>query len=137
MLSRGDTITLANGLLDAWPVGICYTQYPNTPTPMTLFGGTWANISSMYAGLFFRAEGGNAGAFNPTGVTVQSQDIQPHNHIQYTDGVDDKNFTDLVGQYPPGDASNGPHNTGLVTGTTGGIETRPVNTTIRIWQRTA
>jgi hypothetical protein len=136
MPNTGDKITLASGLLDAWPVGICYTQYPNTPTPMTLFGGTWANISAAYAGLFFRAEGGNAGAFNTTGVTVQDQDIQPHNHIQYTGGVDDKNFSDNVGQYPPGDGP-GQKDTGLVSGTTGWNETRPVNTTIRIWQRTA
>jgi hypothetical protein len=137
MPNPGEVITLAAMLLDAWPVGCYYTQYPATPTPQSLIGGTWSNVSSIYAGLFFRAEGGNAGAFNTSGVTTQAQDIQPHNHIQYTGGVDDQNFTDSLGQYPPGDTSNGPRNTGLVTGTTGGIETRPVNTTIRIWQRTA
>jgi hypothetical protein len=97
----------------------------------------WSNVSSVYAGLFFRAEGGNAGAFHTSWVTAQAQDIQPHNHIQYTGSTDNKDFSSGVGQYPVGDADNGANNTGLVFGTTGGVETRPVNTTIRIWQRTA
>ena len=77
MPNSGDPITLASGILDAWPIGVCYTQYPNTPAPSSLFGGTWTNITANYAGLFFRAEGGNALAFNGG---AQAGDVGPHTH---------------------------------------------------------
>src|SRR6056297_2439367 len=49
----------------SYPVGYIYVQYPNTNDPNTLgFYGTWTNVSNDYAGDFFRAEGGNASAFN-------------------------------------------------------------------------
>jgi hypothetical protein len=165
----GQVLTLTAALLDSWPVGIIYRQWPNTPTPQSLLGGTWTNVSNLYAGLFARVEGGNAAAFNATGVTTQAQDVQPHGHAysgntggmsvnashthtQYTAGSDDKNFSSNPGQFPPGDSNAGPYNTGDVFGATntdhthafsgttanaGSVETRPINTAIRIWQRSA
>ena len=46
-----------------YPVGMVYVQYPGMPAPSSLFPGTWTNISSNYAGRFFRAEGGDAASF--------------------------------------------------------------------------
>lgn len=45
------------------PVGFNYVQYPGESAPADIFGGTWENISSQFAGMFFRCEGGNAAAF--------------------------------------------------------------------------
>ena len=45
-------------------IGYIYVQYPNQSDAATIFGGTWLNVSSLYAGLFFRAEGGSSLAFN-------------------------------------------------------------------------
>lgn len=47
-----------------FPVGYVYTQFPQQSTPSALgLPGTWTEITSNYAGRFFRAEGGNAAAF--------------------------------------------------------------------------
>ena len=52
------------GVDDAYPINAPYVQLPWTPAPATLFGLTkWTEITSNYAGGFFRAEGGNSGAF--------------------------------------------------------------------------
>ena len=45
------------------PVGSVYVRFKGQPAPNTLWGGTWQNISSQYAGEFFRAEGGDAAPF--------------------------------------------------------------------------
>lgn len=45
------------------PVGSVYVRFKGQPAPNTLWGGTWQNISSQYAGEFFRAEGGDAALF--------------------------------------------------------------------------
>ena len=131
MPNPGDKVTVGNALLDSWPIGICYTQYPETPDPTTLLGGTWSNISANYAGLFFRAEGGNASAFNPIGVTIQAQDLQPHSH---------SGGAVWPGSGPEQNQAGAPEDRttfNIQTGITGNVETRPVNTTIRVWQRTA
>lgn len=56
----------------AHPVGSIYTQYPYTPNPETMWGriekngqvivkSSWANISYLYNGAFFRSAGGPTG----------------------------------------------------------------------------
>lgn len=114
------------------PVGAVYVQLPQQNTPQELFGGTWQNISADYAGLFFRAEGGSAADFGEN----QTDAIGAHTHeldsrswtykpnaAQTTDGLNIQ-----TGGFPAENA---------VTEPTGGNETRPVNTAIRIWKRTA
>ena len=56
------------------PIGSIYIQLKGQSAPSDLFGGTWENISSSYAGRFFRAEGGNAAAFG----SDQGQSVYPH-----------------------------------------------------------
>jgi hypothetical protein len=181
-----DLLDKINSVADAqYPVGYVYTQYPGTSDPATLFGGTWLNITSLYAGLFFRAEGGSSLAFN---AGNQLDAFQGHNHTissgqgSHNHTQDSHNHTQnshnhsinespasgggnqvAVGQNPaayPGNASvNGttatnqattatnqantlPLMTADIITTQGALgtprfasETRPVNTTIRIWQR--
>jgi hypothetical protein len=45
------------------PLYAIYFQLPSQSAPSDLFGGTWTDITSSYAGSFFRALGGNAAAF--------------------------------------------------------------------------
>lgn len=132
------------------PVGGVYVQFPGQDTPKAIFGGTWLNITSMYEGLFFRAEGGDALAFN--GGT-QDWDAGPHYHltgIGSTAGDDGLGIYDTVSTGTPGagtkviQASSSAPARQFVTSITyarGAIstasETRPVNQSIRIWKRSA
>jgi hypothetical protein len=56
---EGD-LTVTGALL---PIGTIYFQLPGKEAPADLFGGEWTNVSSSFAGVFFRAEGGNASSF--------------------------------------------------------------------------
>ncbi len=60
-------IIYSNGSINL-PVGFIYIQLRNQSTPDVLFGtsGTWQDVSSSYAGEFFRAVGGNSGSFGTT-----------------------------------------------------------------------
>lgn len=171
-----DLLDKINSVADAqYPVGYVYTQYPGTSDPATLFGGTWLNITSLYAGLFFRAEGGASVAFN---AGNQLDAFQSHNHtISSGQGSHNHSISDpghshsinespasgggnqvAVGQNPAAYINNSYTNsngTGITVSSntlpllTADIvtvqtpfgtprtasETRPVNTTIRIWQR--
>lgn len=168
-----DLLDKINSVADAqYPVGYVYTQYPGTSDPATLFGGTWLNITSLYAGLFFRAEGGASLAFN---AGNQTDLVGPHSHTASSGGSGALGHTHSV-PYPTVVTGGSPNNpgtyinggpvvpppvfmtnagtgyTGANSGTSGTnasidhthtitvnatttAETRPVNTTIRIWQR--
>jgi hypothetical protein len=113
------------------PIGFIYFQLRGQPEPGALFSGVWENISPQYAGLFFRIEGGNAAGFG----SDQGQSIQPHNHThQYP------NVTINVREGDQNYVSGNVHTTAFTpetrnTGAAGSTETRPVNTTIKIWIR--
>jgi hypothetical protein len=50
--------------LNPVPIGFIYVQLPNKKSPTEIWSWmTWKDITSSYAGLFFRAEGGNAAPF--------------------------------------------------------------------------
>ncbi len=61
-------ITLTNLVNKIIPIGFIYIQYRNQSTPDILFGtdGKWQDVSSEYAGEFFRAVGGNSSSFGTT-----------------------------------------------------------------------
>jgi len=113
------------------PVGFIYFQLRGQPEPGAIFAGTWQNISSQYAGLFFRVEGGLAAAFGGD----QGQAIQPHTHT----------YLKASGSLYPMPSGEMGNMTAVVqvrgdndnTGSFGSTETRPVNTTIRVWKRTS
>ncbi len=53
------------------PIGFIYVQLPSQPDPKSLWSMVeWKDVTSDYAGLFFRAEGGRSAVFG---------EIQPEN----------------------------------------------------------
>lgn len=137
------------------PIGFIYIQFKGQSDPTTLFGGTWQNISSQFAGEFFRAEGGNAATFGSS----QAQSTQPHTHsfsgTTSSNGVHSHEYvkpnnpenklnpdsgSNAVRGISTSNSSSSGNHTHTFSGTTGSYgstETRPVNSTIRIWKRTA
>ena len=126
------------------PIGSTYVQFSGCSDPTTLFGGTWSNISSTYAGLFFRSEGGSAATFGNnqngglpniegtteqvayTGAKTGTGALSVVNIGRCSVSGSDHTFNRLVF-----DAS-------LYNSLFGSSdEVRPINTTIRIWRRTA
>lgn len=59
---------LASNVVGNLPIGFIYFQLRGQATPDALFGtlGKWQDVSSTYAGEFFRAVGGNSGSFGAT-----------------------------------------------------------------------
>lgn len=128
------------------PVGSIYVQYSGQSTPADLFGGTWSNISSTYAGRFFRAEGGDAATFgsNQNGgvpeISGTFKWIQNVANSYAANGafslgtqinIPDANDGTTTGQEFTFYASNSNALYGAAE------EVRPINSTIRIWKRTA
>lgn len=131
------------------PVGAIYVQFAGQSDPTTLFGGTWENVSSIYAGLFFRAEGGNAAAFG------LSQGGGAPNIVGFMGNVQMANWASTGAFYPNGTDGNeynwnefkagGSGQRGInmyfsaanSNGTYSANEFRSANSTIRIWKRTA
>ena len=149
------SISETNGKLDILPVGFVYWQLPGKKAPGDMFAGTWTNISSQFAGLFFRAEGGNANAFdggaqedkirNITGeVTIGNATplaINPANGVFDVTagpvGVISTTTFEAEKAILHFDSNNGELTVNPMAGHADGPEIRPVNTTIRIWERTA
>ena len=133
------------------PVGSVYVQFSGQTDPTTLFGGTWDNVSSTYAGLFFRAEGGDAATFGNT-QTMGLPNITgglgfggyrgingDHQDAWWGAGYE-STFTPGIG--PSSNAAWGTVTTEFAAGRSNSLygaseEVRPVNSTIRIWKRTA
>lgn len=120
-------------------VGTVYLQFPKHDAPNVLYPGTtWSNISSTYAGLFFRAEGGSAGSWD----ALQSNQNKSHSH---TGGFRERNVAgmDAYGTVARGIANcydSGTSNRDSISATTsddGGTEARPQNKSMRMWVRTA
>lgn len=116
---------------DMFPIGMLYTQYPGESSPQDLgWPGTWTNISSNFAGDFFRAEGGNASTFE--GGRQAATAIENGIYHQYRATINDSDGSYSGGTLDVADhASNAPW-----SGNTA-YKVRPVNRTIRIWKRTA
>lgn len=80
-----------------------YVQYPGMPEPNTLWPSVkWEQITSQYAGLFFRAEGGTSKSFNggkqddisPRIITAKQCNekvcgANSHINFIYSDGITD------------------------------------------------
>ncbi len=134
--------TLPSGM----PVGSIYIQFTGQAAPSDLFGGTWSNVSSSYAGLFFRAEGGAAAAFGGTqsdgapnvvgwfslGVNQSTQfaiDNAVFQNLGYINAA--ASSIDRDARIIQMSLARGNNKFGAAA------EVRPVNSTIRIWKRTA
>lgn len=131
-----------NGNIDiaTIPVGFNYVQYPGESAPADIFGGTWENISAQFAGMFFRAEGGNAATFG------ESQNDGAPNITGAFGGISDVSASGAF-VYDYKQSGNGGGNGGIMytsfsaqrsSSKYGAAnEIRPVNSTVRIWKRTA
>lgn len=159
VLSSSAYSIYADGQIAGCPaVGSVYVQYPNQKSPEEIwFTATWQNISSDYAGAFFRTEGGLAQDFANQTIAQNDQNKQ-HNHGGSTgnDSPDHVHYyqhfilsnpdhTYAVGW---GDASWHPGYENVASGgastrhthsisSDGGTEARPKNYTVRLWKRTA
>lgn len=132
----------------AMPVGAIYVQFAGQTDPTTLFGGTWENVSAAYAGLFFRAEGGNAAAFgsaqgdgapNITGTSLMRYGVDiGSNTGAFTfldgDGTEKSIYTDQNSTQNNRRLSFSAYDSNNKYAL---AEIRPANSTIRIWKRTA
>ena len=127
------------------PIGMIYVQFGGQAAPADLFGGTWSNVSSSYAGLFFRAEGGSAAAFGSS----QAGGL-PEIFGGFTLGSTCKQGLATSGAFYTGGATHGDDNNSkgsspdiyFRASRSNGLygdasEVRPINSTIRIWKRTA
>jgi|GEM_PF-6522377 len=113
-----------------FPIGAIYLQLKGQQSPSELFGGTWSNVSDSFAGEFFRVEGGNAADFGES----QDQSIQTHRH---SIGNEDSSHR-LAGLTSGGSrimSREGSGGSVWYTDYEGSDETRPVNSTIRVWKR--
>jgi len=131
---QGDRGALRNIQDIALPIGFIYTQLPGMTAPDTLWPwASWTNISSTFAGDFFRAEGGAASAFESGEQAHQFQDhihgLTPEDNVTSAGGGAATAF--LIS------SANLPANITTTAPTSGnhGSETRPVNRTVRVWQR--
>ncbi len=147
----------------AHPIGEVYWQFPGKDDPNTLFTSqTWTNVSSEFAGDFFRAEGGNASTFE-SGEQADKMKAESHIHTMGTHyhlgGVRKQanysiyqqfGVTSIGTQLYAREASSAtasaisartnvvdPGDTNSATTGSGNLETNPVNRTTRIWERTA
>ena len=67
---NNQTKFIVNLMQNPVPIGFIYVQLSGQKDPQTLWPNTqWNNVSPNYAGLFFRAEGGNASSFG----TIQDE----------------------------------------------------------------
>lgn len=131
------------------PINFIYVQYRGQDAPATLFPGTtWTNVSSTYAGRFFRVEGGSAAAFgsqqagglpNITG-TISSFQANYNYRGSNVSGA----FYNSISENGKTDSGGG-SDTCITTGFSASrssslygaaSEVRPINETKRIWKRT-
>ena len=128
------------------PIGSIYVQFFGQSAPADLFGGTWSNVSASYAGLFFRAEGGKAASFGSS-QTDGLPDIEGSVFTCGLGSIADPTgaFTDLsitATDYSSDIRTGYGLHLGFKASLYSNIygaanEVRPINSTIRIWKRTA
>jgi hypothetical protein len=122
--------------LNPVPIGFIYVQLPNEKSPTEIWPWmTWKDITSAYAGLFFRAEGGNSVTFG----NIQEENSPRLSKVQNFNGYERTNSTDIQ----PGNWSPHIYSGGNSNGTLQSLaffvssgEVRPRNMAIRVWKRT-
>lgn len=142
-----------DGRTSMMPVGFVYVQYSGQPSPSEIWGGSWENISHLYAGLFFRAEGGAAAAFGGTqgdaAPNITGWDAMGWSgaHIGIINNSGDRSGAlsepnqIRTGSYGGNYGGQGTVNRGIAINAArsdarygAANEFRPVNSTIRIWK---
>ena len=133
------------------PIGMCYTQYPDTETPSSLFGGTWTLMFNT-EGVFFRTEGQGASSF---GSGVQGDAIRNitgwfNQRTYFSDEylVGHNRSALFTSSREPNEVASVPNASGTARKRARLIfdaskvvptssENRPRNRTIRVWRKTS
>lgn len=129
---------LSNVSLRVVPVGSTYIEYHNQPSPHALWPDlTWIDISTSFAGQFFRVAGGSSAPFG----AVQNQCAPRITRVGFSSvsswpnpiDVPTSGWSNYVysGSFTDGDKNYG------VRFWTEDCEVRPQNQAIKIWQRIA
>jgi hypothetical protein len=124
------------------PVGFLYTEYPNQPSPKEIWPNIiWEDVTSTYAGLFFRALGGESEKFGtrqdgnaPRLSSVSWRMYVPGTKLSrsYSVSVPEQGSSGWV---HTGDDNYPDYNSWQISFTNSGGEVRPKNMAIRIWRR--
>jgi predicted nucleic acid-binding Zn-ribbon protein len=127
--------------LDPVPISFIYVQLPNEESPAEIWSSlTWNDVSSAYAGVFFRVLGGEAASFGQV-----QEDNAPRLHRVYRRIIsrncsynvllpkDGKSKSIYTGHACNGDAYN---QSSHINFEMLGGEVRPRNMAIRVWKRT-
>jgi hypothetical protein len=117
------------------PIGFIYVQLPNEKSPTEIWPWmTWNDVSSAYAGVFFRVTGGDAASFGQV-----QEDNAPHltGFTCYDDGTSVALNNPRSTQHSLSETCRKPNTylNGISFSVSGG-EVRPRNMAIRIWKRT-
>lgn len=108
-----------------------YIQFPDMLPPSMVYGGMW-HVVFDDEGVFFRTGGGEASAFNSG---IQESAVGEHAHSMTFRRTDKAgNTTATVLSYNENRHGNITYNTSP-NGEGIGIETRPINRTMRVWKR--
>ncbi len=129
------------------PIGFIYVQLPNEKSPTEIWPWmTWNDVSSAYAGVFFRVTGGEAASFGQV-----QQDNAPRLVEFNSNFAANVNYSSQISQWnqtiPKGEWSDWSF-TGRANGINSsfvwdvmsrfhvsGGEVRPLNMAIRVWKR--
>ena len=138
---------LASSVVGNLPIGFIYFQLRGQSTPDVLFGtsGKWQDISSSFAGRFFRVAGGAAASFG----NQQNGGI-PNLYGIITGDEFGRGITQKTGVFQKSDTNSGTDSVGGSGGPSvrlifnassynslygAATEVRPINETIRIWKK--
>ncbi|CAG2109306.1 unnamed protein product [Medioppia subpectinata] len=112
------------------PVGFMYVQLPGQADPNNLWPRSkWSDVTALYAGQFFRAEGAGSLAF---GAGVQTGDAPRLSHLISQYGKYDHS---LDYEIVPGDATGPDNDDFYVKFLVNAAEVRPSNQAVRIFRR--
>jgi hypothetical protein len=127
---------LLNTIKNPFPIGFIYVQLPNEKSPTEIWPWmTWKDITSAYAGLFFRAEGGGSEKFG----NVQGDDSP--RLISVKDDVTEckRSVQNIVPGTWSSPIASGKDGCDSILGLQfllSSVEVRPRNMAIRVWKRT-
>ena len=134
---RNALVTLENTLI---PLGFLYTQFPSQSSPDVLWPNMkWTEVTQSYAGLFFRAEGGNSSSYGQLQLASAPHLTQIKLHdggfdlgdgsiINLEQGIETKTF--YTGTWVDDHVHCG------LSVKLSNEEVRPINKAIKIWKRT-
>ena len=118
------------------PIGFLYTQLPDQSSPDVLWPNMkWTEVTQSYAGLFFRAEGGNslkfgqlqlAGSPKITTITTYYREKDNEGKINLEVGKESAKIR-------TGDGNSENYSLSFFTSNE---EVKPINKAVKIWKRT-